>query len=289
MESAPALPSPAIQTLSLVIGFAIIIVPLIFVIAWLIISSRNKKIVIETSILLKKLAVLNAEYFPGENSTNREFQKNLHYAAYSRKTFDAYQEEITQLKSEITAEEAERLHISLEKYRIIEQTLFDKRVFCLPGEAPKGQFVKKLYRLKKFIPLLVVLAVLAILYVKQSNLKPEEKKPTIESIMSYEEEDALEEDITKHLKRVLTAGVSVSVHSGYVWSDTSAVKEKTAVNIFVDGRLADTVEEGKKLAEGYYAAMTLYFGERDIDDYDIYFHVSGKYVFLNGELDEIKN
>lgn len=79
--------------------------------------------------------------------------------------------------------------------------------------------------------------------------------------------------------------MSLKVSSGYYNNDTKE-NSKTKVYIILNGKLVDTYEECKTLSEGYYAAMTLYFGEKDIEKYDIEVRFAGKYTFINNILAE---
>lgn len=130
-------------------------------VAWIIWRAREeqkKKALLESSALLKKLSALNAEYPFHFNLQGRyEYRKNLptkpKFDRYevadffdecllndsgllkisdafleNRKLYEEYSDKLKELKSEITEEQAKKLHLSYKKCQKIEQELFLKQI-----------------------------------------------------------------------------------------------------------------------------------------------------------------
>lgn len=138
-------------TLAIIVFFAILLI-------WLVKGEQEKKTIRETSVLLKKLSELNAEYpfhlnLQGRYVYRKALPSKPKFDRYeiadffdecvlgnsglcsisnafleNRKLYQEYSERIKELKSEITEEQAKKLHVSYKKYRRIEQDLFLKQV-----------------------------------------------------------------------------------------------------------------------------------------------------------------
>lgn len=141
--------------IALIVFFAILLI-------WLVKEEQEKKTVRETSVLLKKLSELNAEYHFHQNlqakyvyrkalPTKPKFDQyeisdffdecilgNNRLCEISdeflenRKLFRKYSDQVQELKSEITEEQAENLQISIEEYQKIERNFFTERVLRPP-------------------------------------------------------------------------------------------------------------------------------------------------------------
>lgn len=141
--------------IALIVLFAILLIGLVR-------EEQKKKTVRETSVLLKKLSELNAEYLFHLNLQGRYvYRKALptkpKFDRYeiadffdecilensglrgisdsfleNRKLYQEYSGKIGELKSEATEEQAKNIPISLEKYQRIEQDSFTKRVLRPP-------------------------------------------------------------------------------------------------------------------------------------------------------------
>ncbi len=120
-------------------------------------------------------------------------------------------------------------------------------------------------------------------------------KPPKEScryFITHEQETQMEDDIEAFLKgaNLYRQGYTgVHINSGYEKLLGEEVTEtvKTEIIIFVPTDMASDFTEAKSLSDGYYAAMLLYFGENDAEDYDIIFQVfdgnnESVYKFTNG-------
>lgn len=102
-----------------------------------------------------------------------------------------------------------------------------------------------------------------------------------------EEENAIAEDITEHLKskNIFPEGHAiVHVSSGSAFVDTGEIAIKTQIYIILDG--VYNLEDAEKISVGFYIAMMMYFVEDNMDRYDLYVGVGRDYTFLNGELIE---
>lgn len=138
-------------TIAIIVFFAILLI-------WLVKEEQEKKTVRETSVLLKKLSELNTEYpfhlnLQGRYVYRKALPSKPKFDRYeiadffdecllgnsglcdisdaflkNRKLYQEYSDRIRELKSEITEEQAKKLHISCKKYRKIEQDLFLKQV-----------------------------------------------------------------------------------------------------------------------------------------------------------------
>lgn len=138
-------------TIALIILLAILLI-------WLVREEQKKKKIQETSVLLKNLSELNAEYhfyqylqgryvyrkalptkpkfdryeisdfFDECILSNRGLCEISNAFLENRKLYQKYSDKVRELKSEITEEQAKKLHVSCKKYREIEQSLFLKQV-----------------------------------------------------------------------------------------------------------------------------------------------------------------
>lgn len=120
----------------------------------------------------------------------------------------------------------------------------------------------------------------------------ESQRPKNDTVpmLTSEEEEAMVDDIIGYLKGMdmfPEGHANVLVSSGGVKADNAeVVVTRTRIYIILDGSYADSLTDAQTLADGYDTAMTLYFGERDRDRYDIYVDIGRDYSFLNAELVE---
>ncbi|MCM1334688.1 MAG: HNH endonuclease [Bacteroides sp.] len=138
--------------------FVVLIVVLAAWAIWFVRNEQKKKALLELSTLLKKLSELNSKYrFHFNLRESYEYQKSLptkpKFDRYevleffdecllngtglleisnafleNRKLYREYSNEIKELKSEITEEQAKKLHLSYKKCQKIEQKLFLKQI-----------------------------------------------------------------------------------------------------------------------------------------------------------------
>lgn len=121
-------------------------------------------------------------------------------------------------------------------------------------------------------------------------LESQRPKNDTVAMLTSEEEEAMVDDIIGYLKGMdmfPEGHANVLVSSGGVKADNAeVVVARTRIYIILDGSYADNLTDAQTLADGYDTAMTLYFGERDRDRYDIYVDIGRDHSFLNAELVE---
>lgn len=121
-------------------------------------------------------------------------------------------------------------------------------------------------------------------------LESQRPKNDTVAMMTSEEEETMVDDIIGYLKRMdmfPEGRANVLVYSGTVKADDDeVVVARSRIYIILDGAYADNLTDAHALADGFEAAMTLYFGEQNRDRYDIYVDIGGDYSFLNTELVE---
>ena len=107
-----------------------------------------------------------------------------------------------------------------------------------------------------------------------------------EYYLTDEEEKAEERKIKEFLASPdVFGGVDTAVRVASGWRDKiDGSTTKTRIVIVIPERLADSEQEAQALSDGYYAAMTLYYGMGKIEEYDVYFSVGLKYEFHNNAL-----
>ncbi len=144
--------------------------------------------------------------------------------------------------------------------------------------------------MKKVICLLAVLAIIGLSYVYKESVAGE-REPNTSAYTQYltsEQEAELEDKISQHL---LDASLfqenqmNIKVSTGGENTQKGLVN-KTRVHIILDGSLADDKIKAETLADGYYAALILYFGADEIEEYDVHVQFAGRYEFINNKLVE---
>ena len=132
---------------------------------------------------------------------------------------------------------------------------------------------------------IVIVVVIGIINVKKEKqrLYENQDKNQTQSIISNDECDRMEQDITIYLKKqdfFYDDYTSIKVSSGY--EKNGVITQKTKIYIILDGKFADSEEMAKALYDGYEAVLMLYFGDNDYQNYDIVLRIAGKYTVTNG-------